>query len=248
MPVFRERRGHEDKQGPNFCEECRLYFQESCPQHGPPTFVADSPVPERAPSRALLSLPEGLVVKERLQGGFGVWSTLPTLPRGCIFGPYEGKVAREHSDCTRYSWVRDNGSYFFIDASDDSRSSWMKYVACASTEDEQNLTVFQYRGYIYYRVCQTISADTELLVWIGEEYGRTLGLHLGRHKKGGRCCLSMLASFLACFSTINPLVWAIHRKPPYIRSDNKTFLFPVLCLEQDCEIHQADLVQLLSKF
>lgn len=59
-----------------------------------------------------------------------------------------------------------------------------RYVACASTEDEQNLTVFQYRGYIYYRVCQTIPANTELLVWIGEEYARTLGLRLGRQKHG----------------------------------------------------------------
>ncbi|XP_042329280.1 E3 SUMO-protein ligase ZBED1-like [Sceloporus undulatus] len=167
-----------------FCEDCRFYFRDSCPQHGPPTFVADSTVPESTPSRALLSLPEGLVVKERPQGGFGVWSTLPALPRGCIFGPYEGEVVREHGNCTRYSWaVRKNDSYFFIDASDDSRSSWMRYVACASTEDEQNLTVFQYRGYIYYRVCQTIPVDTELLVWIGEEYARTLGLHLGEHFK-----------------------------------------------------------------
>ncbi|XP_039216147.1 E3 SUMO-protein ligase ZBED1-like isoform X1 [Crotalus tigris] len=167
-----------------FCEDCRLYFRNSCPQHGPPTFVADTPVPERTPSRALLSLPEGLLVKERSQGGFGVWSALPALPRGCIFGPYEGEMVREHSDCTRYSWaVRDNGSYFFIDASDDSKSNWMRYVACASTEDEQNLTVFQYRGYIYYRVCQIIPADTELLVWIGEEYARTLGLRLGEHFK-----------------------------------------------------------------
>ncbi|ETE68899.1 putative histone-lysine N-methyltransferase PRDM7, partial [Ophiophagus hannah] len=166
------------------CEICRLYFHDSCPQHGPPTFVADTPVPETAPSRALLSLPEGLVVKERSQGGFGVWSTLPGLSYGCIFGPYEGKVVREHVDCTLYSWaVRNKESYFFIDASDDSKSNWMRYVACASTEGEQNLTVFQYRGYIYYRVCQIIPADTELLVWIGEEYARTLGLHLGEHFK-----------------------------------------------------------------
>ncbi|XP_070583142.1 LOW QUALITY PROTEIN: E3 SUMO-protein ligase ZBED1-like [Erythrolamprus reginae] len=167
-----------------FCEDCRLYFRDSCPQHGPPTFVSDTPVPERAPSRALLSLPEGLLVKERPQGGFGVWSALPALPRGCIFGPYEGEVVQEHRDCTRYSWaVQNNGSYFFIDASDDSKSNWMRYVACASTEEEQNLTVFQYRGYIYYRVCQIIPADTELLVWIGEEYARTLGLRLGEHFK-----------------------------------------------------------------
>ncbi|XP_026525332.1 zinc finger BED domain-containing protein 1-like [Notechis scutatus] len=167
-----------------FCEVCRLYFHDSCPQHGPPTFVANTPVPERAPSRALLSLPEGLLIKKRSQGGLGVWSALPTLPCGCIFGPYEGKVVRELSDCTLYSWaVKNKGSYFFIDASDDSISNWMRYVACASTEHEQNLTVFQYQGYIYYRVCQIIPADTELLVWIGEEYARTVGLHLGEHFK-----------------------------------------------------------------
>uniref|UniRef100_A0A6J0UT51 E3 SUMO-protein ligase ZBED1-like n=1 Tax=Pogona vitticeps TaxID=103695 RepID=A0A6J0UT51_9SAUR len=167
-----------------FCEDCRLYFRESCPQHGAPTFIADSPVPERILSRALLSLPDGLVVKERPEGGLGVWSTLPALPRGCLFGPFEGEVVREHGNCTRYSWaVRENGSYFFIDASDDSKANWMRYVACASTEDEQNLTVFQYRGHIYYRVCQTIAANTELLVWIGEEYACTLGLRLGEHFK-----------------------------------------------------------------
>uniref|UniRef100_A0A8C5SLL9 SET domain-containing protein n=1 Tax=Laticauda laticaudata TaxID=8630 RepID=A0A8C5SLL9_LATLA len=167
-----------------FCEFCRLYFRDSCPQHGPPTFVANTPVPERAQSRALLSLPEGLLIKKRSQGGLGVWSALPTLPCGCIFGPYEGKVVQELSDCALYSWaVQNKESYFFIDASDDSKSNWMRYVAYASTEHEQNLTVFQYRGYIYYRVCQIIPADTELLVWIGEEYARTIGLHLGEHFK-----------------------------------------------------------------
>ena len=90
---------------PTVCEDCRLYFRESCPQHGAPTFIADSPVPERILSRALLSLPDGLVVKERPEGGLGVWSTLPALPRGCLFGPFEGEVVREHGNCTRYSWA-----------------------------------------------------------------------------------------------------------------------------------------------
>ncbi|XP_053307988.1 E3 SUMO-protein ligase ZBED1-like [Spea bombifrons] len=167
-----------------FCEDCRLYFRDSCPQHGSPTFILDTPVPENVPSRALLSLPEGLVVKERSQGGFGVWCTIPVIPRGCIFGPYEGDILVERNDCTLYSWaVRENGSYFYIDASDDSKSSWMRYVACASTEEEHNLTVFQYRGKIYYRACQLIPSGTELLVWIGEEYARTLGLRLGEHFK-----------------------------------------------------------------
>uniref|UniRef100_A0A8C8S1M6 Uncharacterized protein n=1 Tax=Pelusios castaneus TaxID=367368 RepID=A0A8C8S1M6_9SAUR len=166
------------------CEDCRLYFRDACPQHGVPTFIADSPVPARAPSRALLSLPQGLLVKERPQGGLGVWCALPALPRGCIFGPYQGEVVLEHQECTLFSWaVWENGSYFYIDASDDSKSSWMRYVACASTEEEHNLTVFQYRGHIYYRACQSIGAGAELLVWIGEEYARTLGLKLGEHFK-----------------------------------------------------------------
>uniref|UniRef100_A0A8C3S485 SET domain-containing protein n=1 Tax=Chelydra serpentina TaxID=8475 RepID=A0A8C3S485_CHESE len=163
-----------------FCEDCRLYFRDACAQHGAPTFIVDAPVPARAPSRALLSLPQGLLVKERPQGGLGVWSARPALPRGCIFGPYQGEVVLEQGECTLFSWaVGENGSYFYIDASDDSKSSWMRYVACASTEEEHNLTVFQYRGRIYYRACQPIGAGTELLVWIGEEYARTLGLQLG---------------------------------------------------------------------
>ncbi|XP_075695092.1 E3 SUMO-protein ligase ZBED1-like [Rhinoderma darwinii] len=167
-----------------FCEDCRLYFRDSCPQHGAPTFILDTPVPENVPSRALLSLPEGLVVKERSQGGFGIWGTIPIIPRGCIFGPYEGEILVDRSECTVYSWaVRDKGSYIYIDASDDSKSSWMRYVVCASTEEEHNLTVFQYRGKIYYRACQLIPSGTELLVWIGEEYARTLGLKLGEHFK-----------------------------------------------------------------
>ncbi|XP_053546834.1 E3 SUMO-protein ligase ZBED1-like [Bombina bombina] len=167
-----------------FCEDCRLYFRDSCPQHGAPTFILDTPVPENVPSRALLSLPEGLVVKERPQGGFGIWCTIPVIPRGCIFGPYEGEIIVERNQCTVYSWaVRDSGSYFYIDATNDSKSSWMRYVACASTEEEHNLTVFQYRGKIYYRACQVIPSGTELLVWIGEEYARTLGLKLGEHFK-----------------------------------------------------------------
>uniref|UniRef100_UPI00398EB67A E3 SUMO-protein ligase ZBED1 n=1 Tax=Pristiophorus japonicus TaxID=55135 RepID=UPI00398EB67A len=167
-----------------FCEDCRLYFRDSCPHHGAPTFVSDRLVPERMPSRALLTLPEGLAIKERPQGGLGVWCTLPAIPRGCIFGPFDGDILTDKNDCTVYSWaLRENGSYYYVDASDESKANWMRYVACASSEEEHNLTVFQYRSKIYYRACQTIAAAAELLVWIGEEYARTLGLKLGEHFK-----------------------------------------------------------------
>ncbi|XP_051899173.1 E3 SUMO-protein ligase ZBED1-like [Pristis pectinata] len=167
-----------------FCEECRLYFRDSCPHHGAPTFVSDRMVPERMPSRALLTLPEGLAIKERPQGGLGVWCTLPAILRGCIFGPFDGDILTDKNDCTVYSWaLRENGTYYYVDATDESKANWMRYVACASSEEEHNLTVFQYRSKIYYRVCQVIEAGAELLVWIGEEYARTLGLKLGEHFK-----------------------------------------------------------------
>uniref|UniRef100_A0A4W3H142 SET domain-containing protein n=1 Tax=Callorhinchus milii TaxID=7868 RepID=A0A4W3H142_CALMI len=110
-----------------FCEDCRLYFRESCPHHGSPTFVSDPLVPECLPSRALLTLPEGLAIKERPEGGLGVWCTLPSIPRGCIFGPYEGEIVTERSNCTVYSWaIRENGSYYYVDASDETKANWMR--------------------------------------------------------------------------------------------------------------------------
>ncbi|XP_058877776.1 E3 SUMO-protein ligase ZBED1-like [Acipenser ruthenus] len=60
---------------------------------------------------------------------------------------------------------------------------FFRYVSCASNEEEHNLTVFQLRGRIYYRVSQPIEVGSELLVWIGEEYARILGLNLGQHFK-----------------------------------------------------------------
>ncbi|XP_069461228.1 E3 SUMO-protein ligase ZBED1-like isoform X1 [Ambystoma mexicanum] len=205
-----------------FCEDCRLYFRDSCPQHGAPTFILDTSVPENVPSRALLSLPEGLVVKERPQGGFGVWCTIPVIPRGCIFGPYEGDILVDRNGCTVYSWaVRENGAYFYIDASDDSKSSWMRYVACASTDEEHNLTAFQYRGKIYYRACQVIPSGAELLVWIGEEYARTLGLKLGEHFKyefGEKELLMKLFQDLH-LKTLETLPNHVTSRSPYICSD-----------------------------
>uniref|UniRef100_A0A8D0L4Y7 BED-type domain-containing protein n=1 Tax=Sphenodon punctatus TaxID=8508 RepID=A0A8D0L4Y7_SPHPU len=55
----------------------------------------------------------------------------------------------------------------------------MRYVGCASSEEEHSVTVFQHRGRIYYRARRALPPGTQLLVWIGEEYTRTLGLQLG---------------------------------------------------------------------
>ncbi|KAJ8342080.1 hypothetical protein SKAU_G00320080 [Synaphobranchus kaupii] len=146
-----------------FCERCQLYFSESCPAHGPPHFIKDSAVLEGAGDRAVLSLPQCL---------------------GWIFGPYEGEGLLSRKACTKYSWaIKDKGFFFYVDASDESKANWMRYVACASSEGEQNLTVFQYHGRIYYRISKAVPPGAELRVWIGREYATMLGLQLGDHIK-----------------------------------------------------------------
>ncbi|XP_035275439.1 uncharacterized protein LOC118228208 [Anguilla anguilla] len=167
-----------------FCERCQLYFSDSCPAHGPPHFIKDSAVLEGVGDRAVLSLPQCLVLVERSQdpmGAVGVFSQ-SHLSQGSIFGPYEGEGLLSRQACTKYSWaIKDKGFFFYVDGSDESKANWMRYVACASSETEQNLTVFQYHGRIYYRVSKETPAGVELRVWIGREYGTMLGLQLGDH-------------------------------------------------------------------
>ncbi|KAL1023640.1 hypothetical protein UPYG_G00043870 [Umbra pygmaea] len=107
-----------------------------------------------------------------------------SLQQGWTFGPFLGELTRGPLTCLKYAWaVKDNDSYFYVDASDENKSNWMRYVACAACEEEHNLTVFQNRGQIYYRVSQPILEGTELKVWIGQEYAAMLGLGLAEHVK-----------------------------------------------------------------
>ena len=64
----------------------------------------------------------------------------------------------------------------YIDAGDESKSNWMRYVNCARFEDEQNLCAFQYKDEIYYRTFRVIRPNEELLVWYGDSYASLLGI------------------------------------------------------------------------
>ena len=55
-------------------------------------------------------------------------------------------------------------------------SSWMRYIQCARYKDEQNMTVFQYCGNIYYRAFRHIPAGRELLVWYDEKYSEFIDI------------------------------------------------------------------------
>ena len=73
--------------------------------------------------------------------------------------------------------INENGRLcWFLDASDENVSSWMRFIQCARHKGEQNLYVFQYYGSIYYRAFKDIPVGSELMVWYDEKYPHFFGL------------------------------------------------------------------------
>ncbi|XP_061403952.1 histone-lysine N-methyltransferase PRDM7-like, partial [Lethenteron reissneri] len=130
-------------------------------------------------NRARLSLPQGLTVgASSIAGaGLGVWSNRKKLPKGVIFGPYQGEVSEENP-VSEYCWLiyKNKKDREYVDAQDESKSNWMRFVNCARNEQEQNLVAFQHRGQIYYRTFRAVGPGSELLVWYGEEFAQELGI------------------------------------------------------------------------
>ncbi|XP_023564448.1 histone-lysine N-methyltransferase PRDM9 [Octodon degus] len=164
-----------------YCEKCKINFIDSCPTHGPPTFMKDSVADVGLEDRAVHTLPTGLRIgPSSIPGaGLGVWNGNSTLPVDVHFGPYEGQITEdEEAGHSGYAWMISEGrqSYKYVDGKDTSHANWMRYVNCARIEEEQNLVAIQYHGQIFYRTCKAIKPGTELLVWYGNEYGQVLGL------------------------------------------------------------------------
>ncbi|KAK3930756.1 Histone-lysine N-methyltransferase PRDM9, partial [Frankliniella fusca] len=161
-----------------FCDDCQKEWEGDCPEHGPLEVVADTEVAVGHPERAMLTVPRQLVVElSKIPGaGRGVW-TREAVPRRVRFGPYEGDVAPPSKE-TGYGWEirRDGKPTHCIDASNIASSNWMRFVNCARHSGEENLYPFQYKGRLYYRTVRPVPANTELLVWYGDSYGKELGL------------------------------------------------------------------------
>ncbi|XP_035515490.1 uncharacterized protein LOC118326576 [Morone saxatilis] len=150
------------------------------------------------PSRAVLSLPSCLCLcrdigsamsgsgssGEEQMGEMKVYAKCH-LQQGVMFGPFLGEVCRGQMPTNlRYSWaIRDDAAFVYVDASDENKSNWMRYVTYTSSEEEHNLVVFQFYRRIYYRVSQPITEGAELRVWIGKDYATLLGLGMGDNVK-----------------------------------------------------------------
>ncbi|XP_066214198.1 histone-lysine N-methyltransferase PRDM9-like, partial [Saccopteryx leptura] len=195
MYSLRQRKGHvyQEASEPQdddylYCEKCQNFFIDSCDVHGPPTFVKDSAVHKGHPNHAALTLPPGLRIRPSgiPEAGLGVWNEASALPVGLHFGPYEGQITEdEEAGKNGYSWLinKERNCHEYVDGKDESLANWMRYVNCARDDEEQNLVAIQYRRQIFYRTCQVIKPDCELLVWYGDEYGQMLGIKCGSKQK-----------------------------------------------------------------
>lgn len=151
--------------------------------------VPDQPCDPEETNKAEGSLPRNLILKPSqalrdisqidYHQVLGVWST-DYIPQGTRFGPLVGEVypkdVAPNPANRNYFWrVWNNDElHYTIDASDLSRSNWMRYVNPAYSSITQNLVAYQYKMNIYFYTIKAILPNQELLVWYCQEFAERL--------------------------------------------------------------------------
>ncbi|XP_039341914.1 PR domain zinc finger protein 4 isoform X5 [Mauremys reevesii] len=170
-----------------WCTLCDKAYPSDCPDHGPVTFIPDTPIE----SRARLSLPKQLVLRQSIMGPevvsafllIGVWTRETISVRTC-FGPLIGQqshsleVADWTDKATNHIWkMYHNGVLeFYIITTDENECNWMMFVRRARNREEQNLVAYPHDGKMYFCTSRDIPSEQELLFYYSRDYASQIGV------------------------------------------------------------------------
>ncbi|XP_072170312.1 uncharacterized protein [Diadema setosum] len=168
------------------CEDCGQTHMGDCPVRGPILRIRD----KHLPSRARLTLPQYLVLKE-VEVKTGNQQVLGVFARKLIqqrtqFGPFVAprvpyKTEPDPHRLLYKIFDKDGKEKASLDINDESNCSWMMFVRAASSYSEQNIVAYQFNEDVYFSTCKPITPHTELKVWYASDYAKLLNTHiLGR--------------------------------------------------------------------
>ncbi|KAL0962752.1 hypothetical protein UPYG_G00344890 [Umbra pygmaea] len=163
-----------------WCTLCERSYPTDCPDHGPVTFIPDTPIQ----SRARLSLPRPLCLRISVADEpLGVFARDIIPPRTC-FGPLVGQHCSNvdlpdwPDKDTPQIWkmFHNNVLEFYIVTTDENECNWMMFVRKARNREEQNLVAYPDNGKLFFCTSTEILPDQELLFYYTVDYCSQMGL------------------------------------------------------------------------
>ncbi|XP_076809625.1 histone-lysine N-methyltransferase PRDM9-like [Clavelina lepadiformis] len=176
-----------------YCDDCEQRWVGACPTHGSYPQIYNKLIKWGLPNRALRTCPPGINIgpSSVQPGGDGAW-TDTDFPKNTVFGPYEGEYINQYnmkrfllSYEGGFPWgIYKNGKLSHcLDAREERKSSWLKYIRRARNAKEQNVQAYQYQGKIYFRAIKIISSKSEILFWYEKRYAELLGIFPKKSKR-----------------------------------------------------------------